>query len=196
MSPRHTHAALALHAKRPRDFANAMHLVASIAWLAAASLFAGCTLSSGHPWGSLDVNADASWTPASVRLDALGRLLTSQDYAIDVDSAVVTFDALEYQLSENENSIMSFDPANPPAGYSLCHGGHCHNDNGALVSYSDIQNELDGVPSSFVVRSQDISPVGMELWQQSPKLHAKVCSDDCMFPRGVLTRVAVRAASM
>lgn len=37
-----------------------------------------------------------------------------------------------------------FDPATPPPGYTLCHSGHCHADDGRLVPYEEIQLELAG----------------------------------------------------
>ncbi|MNY12383.1 hypothetical protein D3C86_1454620 [compost metagenome] len=42
----------------------------------------------------------------------------------------------------------TFDPANPPSGYSLCHNGHCHRSDGALVDYADIQAEMNGGQAS------------------------------------------------
>ncbi|MNS53348.1 hypothetical protein D3C72_861010 [compost metagenome] len=42
----------------------------------------------------------------------------------------------------------TFDPANPPPGYSLCHGGHCHRDDGALVDYADIPVGTGAAPAS------------------------------------------------
>ena len=38
----------------------------------------------------------------------------------------------------------AFDPAHPPDGYSLCHGGHCHADDGRLVPYDEIEAQLAG----------------------------------------------------
>lgn len=39
---------------------------------------------------------------------------------------------------------VSFDPADPPEGYSLCHNGHCHKDDGTLPTYEQIEAELAG----------------------------------------------------
>ncbi len=38
----------------------------------------------------------------------------------------------------------AFDPASPPPGYTLCHSGHCHADDGRLVPYAEIQAEAAG----------------------------------------------------
>jgi len=39
---------------------------------------------------------------------------------------------------------VSFDPADPPEGYGLCHNGHCHKDDGTLPTYEQIEAELAG----------------------------------------------------
>ena len=62
----------------------------------------------------------------------------------------------------------AFDPSNPPAGYSLCHAGHCHHESGRLVSYEEIAIELSGGRKSFVplVRLHHQTP--FDLWRVEP----------------------------
>ena len=54
-----------------------------------------------------------------------------------VSGPVLYYNQLAYQKA-------GLDPAKPPAGYSLCHGGHCHADDGRLVDYAEVQTELLG----------------------------------------------------
>lgn len=75
-------------------------------------------------------------------------VLTNQGWAVRVDAFTLSLDAVRVQELQG-GSGASFDPANPPPGYSLCHGGHCHADDGSLVSYEDIQAELAGEEATW-----------------------------------------------
>lgn len=102
---------------------------------------AGC-LGAGQPWGWLEASMDASFEPPEGRLDGEGRLKTSRNYAVALDDIQISFDAFTIVLAAA--GAASFDPSNPPAGYSLCHNGHCHSDAGELVDYEVIALEMVG----------------------------------------------------
>jgi len=68
------------------------------------------------------------------------------DYRIALTELEITVDSLTFVAGES--AALAFDPADPPAGYSLCHSGHCHSDDGRLVDYADIAAELAGGGSS------------------------------------------------
>jgi hypothetical protein len=133
--------------------------------LIALSVLAGaCTLESGEGFarmtpGSLEV----VFAPGRGRDLGEGAFLTDRGYRVRLEAArlqVAELALLELRGSSARGGE-SFDPASPPAGYSLCHGGHCHAANGALVSYEEIQAMLAGGTARF--ESLVTVPVGREL---------------------------------
>lgn len=111
--------------------------------LAAMLACAGCAWEAGQPWGiwhpSVRVRASV---PADRQLPD-GRFRTASEYLWQIESLQI--ELADVQLLQATNaSQLSFDPAKPPAGYSLCHGGHCHAADGRLVDYAEIQAELLG----------------------------------------------------
>ena len=106
-----------------------------------AILLVGC-LDEGRPWGLVTVELAVAFEPPAARLDEAGRLKTANDFRIELEGlgAVVG----QTELLAQAGAAASFDPANPPPGYSLCHNGHCHADDGRLVPYEDIAIELAG----------------------------------------------------
>lgn len=108
----------------------------------AGALQSGCTLDEGEPWGRLELSASAVFDP-SARLDDEGRIRTINDYRVNVEVLQVDPGAIDVEYLP-PGEALSFDPADPPEGYSLCHNGHCHADDGRLVDYEDIAAELNG----------------------------------------------------
>ncbi len=109
------------------------------AWLSILS--PGCAIDGGGPWGRLDVETQLSWQPKSDRLSIEGELLTVNDEALALEKVALKVERVRAILA-TESKVVSFDPANPPPGYSLCHTGHCHKDDGSLPSYEEIKAEL------------------------------------------------------
>lgn len=109
-------------------------------------VLASCTFQPGVAFGTLgSATLTAGFEPAASRLDAEGRVKTDGGYRIRVTSLTLVPRQLDFQSTSGKAATGgSFDPANPPAGYSNCHGGHCHRDDGALVDYADIEAELSG----------------------------------------------------
>ena len=118
-------------------------------------IVSSCAFTDGLPTGEVRASATVAFAPSSGRLDSEGRLITSQDYAIQIDDFTLTYDALLGRMQAGTQATLSaFDPANPPPQYSLCHNGHCHHDDGRLVDYEDIALEIanaDGGASSSTV---------------------------------------------
>lgn len=98
----------------------------------------GCTIEDGNPWGTARFDLET-------RFDTDGRgdvrLRTAKDYDVELDELVLGVSTVRLQLT-GAGEQLSFDPANPPSGYSLCHNGHCHSSDGRLVDYEDIEAEL------------------------------------------------------
>lgn len=117
-------------------------------WLCASA----CTIDAGHGFatmteGELHMRLDVS----RARDLGDGAFLTDQGYRVALNE--LTLRAERLTLLELQGGgggeTASFDPANPPAGFTLCHGGHCHADDGSLVDYEDIQAMLAGGSASF-----------------------------------------------
>lgn len=102
----------------------------------------GCGLDDGNPWGLVSVEVGAAFEAGASRLDETGRVKTANDYRIVIDAFEVELGGAD--LLGQSDGASAFDPAAPPEGYSLCHNGHCHADDGRLVSYEDIAAELAG----------------------------------------------------
>lgn len=162
----------------------------------------GCTLQEGQPWGQADLSLFAGFAPEQDRLDSEGGLLTSSDYVIDIDDLRVGLSELRLVLASESGGTTTFDPANPPAGYSLCHGGHCHSDDGRLVDYEDIAAELaggGGAGGFTLVRAIDAAvPLTTELPSADGAVSLGACAPDasCGLPIGSLLRVEVSIQSI
>ncbi len=111
-----------------------------------------CTFDAGVGFGTMEeAHLTAAFEPGG-RLGDDGSFLTLGGYRVTPDR--MTLGVYEVRLDELVSSggggDSIFDPASPPPGYSLCHGGHCHHESGALVSYEDIQASLsEGGPSQY-----------------------------------------------
>ena len=110
-------------------------------------LLAGCAFGPGDPFAVLSPEVDARWTVPDERVRPDGFALLASNYEVRLTRAELTVErAALRSLSAGggASSGGSFDPANPPAGYSLCHGGHCHRDDGALVPYAEVEAAMSG----------------------------------------------------
>ena len=112
-------------------------------------LSSGCALNEGRGFATLEqASLEAEFAPEPARvLD--GRIVTNQGFTVAVEQLTLDIDSLELS-SVSGSSSETFDPAHPPPGYTLCHSGHCHKDDGSLVSYADVAAELAGGAESFV----------------------------------------------
>lgn len=112
---------------------------------------AGCALQPGTGFGALrSAELAGAFSPSAGRLDAQGWLKTDNNMRVKVDALQLKVRDLSFSTSTaaSGGSGGTFDPANPPAGYSLCHNGHCHRSDGALIDYADIQAEMSGGKAS------------------------------------------------
>ncbi len=160
-----------------------------IAGLTALSL-AGCARGPGHGFGEVaGVSFEAQLAPAPARDLGDGWALTDLGYRYRVDRLAV--EAGELGLEQLPGSgTTTFDPADPPPGYTLCHGGHCHADDGALVPYEEIEAELAGGEASWT--PVVVFPVGHPLdLAEGESLAWTTCEPSCLLPSGHLRRASL-----
>jgi hypothetical protein len=113
----------------------------ALAGVAALGL-AGCTVSDGDWFAELSPRLVAALDTPADRDAGGGWQRLDTDFQVRFDALAVTLADLE--LREPAGAGAAFDPANPPPGYSLCHNGHCHADDGRLVPYDEVAAELAG----------------------------------------------------
>lgn len=112
-------------------------------------LLLGCAFGPGQGFGELEAaSLTAVFSPGAARDLGGGEVLSQDGYAVRVDTLALDLGDVEL-LALSGGGSATFDPANPPEGYTLCHGGHCHSESGALVDYADIEAELAGGAASF-----------------------------------------------
>jgi hypothetical protein len=105
-------------------------------------LLAGCTFVDGEHFLSLEARAGGRWVVGAGRDagDGWQRLNTELEVVLDE----LRVDVASLALLDVGGERLAFDPASPPPGYTLCHGGHCHAVDGSLVSYEEISAMLGG----------------------------------------------------
>jgi len=109
-------------------------LVRRCGWLVAFAGLAGCTFADGEPWGTVEGRMQ------SRGLEQTGAVPEE----IEIDRAELAAEVvLESVTSQAQGSGGSFDPSNPPPGYTLCHNGHCHSEEGELVAYEEVRAEMN-----------------------------------------------------
>lgn len=166
---------------------NRRHLIVLSAALS--SLFGGCAFSDGDPWGEIRFAVTAGLDTSGRATD--GGYQTSNDYLVEIESFEINFQ--DVSVTATTDGTATFDPADPPAGYSLCHNGHCHSDDGRLVDYEDIEVELAGASADGATTLQAIGAAG-RLTETPVALPLDACSDDCSLTRGELGLASLRAA--
>jgi hypothetical protein len=145
-----------------------------------------CTLSAGDWFANLQPSFEARYATRADRDVGDGWQKLNTLYEVRLTSALVTIDDVELHDVGGGAAGAGFDPANPPAGYSLCHNGHCHRDDGALVPYEDIAAEISG-GGMAVTRTVVTLPVGEENLL-APARRALACEPGCGLPRANIQR--------
>jgi hypothetical protein len=106
------------------------------ALVAGSALIAGCAWDAGEPFATVSARIEARLEVPAGRDLGDGWQMLASNYQIAIDTLVV--EAGTIALGDASDGPGVFDPANPPPGYSLCHNGHCHAEDGSLVPYEDI----------------------------------------------------------
>jgi hypothetical protein len=104
--------------------------------LVAGALAGGCAWSAGEPFATLDAHIAAGIEVPADRDLGDGWQMLASNYQMTIDTLVIEAGAVALGDAGDGGGV--FDPANPPPGYTLCHNGHCHAEDGSLVPYEDI----------------------------------------------------------
>lgn len=165
-------------------------------WLLLTCL-ASCTLEDGLPWGRLEPAAEIGFQVDSARRRADGSIATATGFAVTLEQASVRPESLAFTIRPPGTAEAAFDPADPPDGYSLCHNGHCHAEDGALVPYEQIALDLGGTESS--AESLLLAATGEVPLRPTPEAMAfAACGADCDLEAGELVagRVTLRDVTL
>ncbi|MCY1045761.1 hypothetical protein OV208_30890 [Corallococcus sp. bb12-1] len=149
-------------------------------WLPVA-LLSGCALDAGEGFAVLEPSVQAAYTPLPRRDAGDGYQALASDFQLRIDSGAVSLGSIDLLASSGGGGATTFDPSSPPPGYSLCHNGHCHSDDGALVDYEDIEAELGGGGSTTTTVAN--LPVDSELDLLAAPTVGLTCKPDCELTR-------------
>lgn len=160
-----------------------------------------CTFQPGVAFGTLTgATLDTRFEPPASRLESDGRLKTDTGYRITVDSLRVSVRQLDFMATSGSpaaaSTVVRFDPSNPPPGYTLCHGGHCHRSDGELVPYEVIEAELSGGGAPLKpVLSLPVEKT-FDLASGSATTSLSECEPGCQLDRGTWSQVRLLLASV
>ena len=148
-------------------------------------LITGCVSEDGESWGEISILLSVdSELDSRIQED---QLRTAQDYMISLERFDVTIDVVKVNLAAD--TALNFDPADPPEGYSLCHNGHCHADDGSLVDYEDISLELSGNSGGITIEiGREIS---LDSFESAIVCEQNSCQNESFQSRGSLSSVSI-----
>jgi len=149
-------------------------------------LAAGCTWGPGEGFAVVEPTVRATYALLPDRVVAGGYQQLSSSYQVHVDVASLRLEDIELLARAGGGGGGSFDPANPPPGYSLCHGGHCHRDDGALIPYEQVAAELGGGGGASTVVTLPVQGTPWNLLEEETRQVA--CEPDCELPATTVSR--------
>lgn len=154
----------------------------------------GCAFEPGEPYGLVTASLDVHYRELADRYTPDGFQKLNTDYQARLTSAVLVVDAIELLDAGTELAVATFDPANPPPGYSLCHGGHCHAADGSLVDYEDIAAELAGAGGTEPTTVVTLTAGTVDLLTSEP--FELGCAPSCALPEGYLVLARLTASRL
>lgn len=143
----------------------------------------GCAFDDGEPWGRLTVQVQARG-PLNLR--------TADGVTVELDHLALELGGLA--LYGADDPAASFDPADPPDGCTLCHGGHCHCGD-ALVPYAELAAQAAG-GSAAPILTADGPSAAVELDDGPATVALDGCVQGCAMPRGAVTRAELRVVGL
>jgi hypothetical protein len=172
--------------------------------VSAAIGLAGCAWSTGG--GFAQVQGGSTFTVklpmGKGRLDQGGRWITSNGYALTLDGSALTVATATVDLvgAAGTSGAAAFSPAKPPAGYTLCHSGHCHRTDGALIPYAEVEADLIRGAGGVATRSLAALAWDLALTAIKPDREGaarlKACTPSCLLPRGTIAGADLTLATL
>ena len=174
-------------------------------WIHAATLLValllpgGCTVEDGRGFAQLSGRLTSSFaglTPSLGRLGADGWYKTARSFELRLSALALTVREVRLQSTEGgtqaASSACSFDPASPPPGCTLCHGGHCHC-GGELKSYEELEAEACGTGAAAASRTLVTLPLQepQPLLGEGSKRELRECVPSCELGAGSVSGVKV-----
>lgn len=151
---------------------------------------AGCAFGDGDPYAVAAIDLRGQYVPLKDRDRPDGFQRLSNDYEIRVERMRWDVSRVELVAEGGEHgetgATGSFDPANPPEGYGLCHNGHCHSEDGRLVPYEEIAAEAGQTTTESVTALS--LPVGAVDFLRSGSVDI-ACDPSCALEEGHLEAV-------
>jgi hypothetical protein len=160
--------------------------------LALALAATGCTLDDGTGFGRLSARLWSRFEglqATSKRVTSDGWHRSDNGFELQLTTLRLTLHGASvatHAESGGGGDDCSFDPANPPAGCSGCHGGHCHCD-GALKSYEELAGCAAGATVGGAVSLELKGP--QDLLGSGTRTKTLACSPTCELERGDLSRL-------
>ncbi len=180
---------------RPRE-SHGLDRASMGAWGVALALLvplatAGCATGPGHGFGEIvGLTLDARYAPGVARDLGDGWALTDRGYRVRLDRLEVEASSLALEQLAGGGGEVTFDPANPPDGFLLCHGGHCHAEDGSVWSYEEVEAELAGGEDAWsTVVTFDLAR-GLDL-REGAVVEWGACDPSCTLPAADVGRVSL-----
>lgn len=182
-------------------------MLAGAGILAAAGVLgvAGCAWAPGAAFSEIRGGTLALQLPGPAgRMDEAGRWLTSNGYALAFEGGGLRVGTVSVALVGTAGAgtgagAARFDPSRPPSGYTLCHAGHCHRTDGALVPYSEVEAELirgtGGAATTIADLVWDFRGVTISPGAKETRPLGR-CDPDCLLGRGTIAGADLRLASV
>ncbi|WP_224245183.1 hypothetical protein [Hyalangium gracile] len=143
-------------------------------------LSTACAWEAGEGFAVLQPSLRAAYTPIAGRDAGDGYQRLSSDFQVRVMTARMRLERIELLGNAGASGPTTFDPSNPPPGYTICHNGHCDREDGALIPYDQVAAELAG--GGAAATTVATLPVG-ELDLLAPETRELECQPDCELPR-------------
>jgi hypothetical protein len=154
-------------------------------------LSTGCALGPGEPFATLSARVVAQLGQPAGRAAPDGFQKLSTDYQVKFTALRLDATALEL-VDLGSGATLAFDPARPPPRYSLCHNGHCHRDDGALIDYAVISAEVTGGGGPAAVASLPVGELDILAGTELPLS----CGDGCTLPSARVGQVRLRVRGL
>lgn len=154
----------------------------------------GCAWNEGRGFATLEetrVSARVQQEPAS----ALAEITTDLGYVVRLASAELYVEDVVLEQVAAGGGDAHFDPAHPPEGYSLCHSGHCHSEDGRLVAYEEIEQEAASAGETYAPVASIPVYSGLDLLAGATRRVRQVQPSDEL-PRAELQRVTLHAGAL